>query len=124
MRKACCRVKRTAKKHFMCYMRRVGGDRVSDVDYSKHEKKNPSAEFIKVVCTLYNDCYDDREEDSPLGGKANHTSLSSFQIHVIVLACIFCPIISPRAEIIRKFIEECQPSSNNYILWIHISSGL
>ncbi len=50
------------------------------------EKKNPSEEYIRMICSLYNDCYDDREEDSAPGGEdwkpgqtANHTSLVSFQ---------------------------------------------
>ena len=49
-------------------------------------KKDPSAEFIILICSLYNDHYDDREEDSSIGGedwtpgvKANHQSLAAFQ---------------------------------------------
>ena len=49
-------------------------------------KKDPSADFIEMVCGLYGDVYDDREEDSRIGGedwvpgqKANHLSLSAFQ---------------------------------------------
>ena len=48
--------------------------------------KNPSADFIKLICNLYDDSYDDREEDSKPGGedwipgeKSNHTSLAAFQ---------------------------------------------
>lgn len=49
-------------------------------------EKNPSAEYIKIICELYGDYYDDREEDSKPGGEnwlpgvpADHTSLSAFQ---------------------------------------------
>ena len=49
-------------------------------------EKNPSAEYIKMICELYGDYYDDREEDSKPGGEdwlpgvpADHTSLSAFQ---------------------------------------------
>ena len=52
----------------------------------KVEKKNPSAEYIDFICGLYGDVYDDREEDSKIGGadwepgkQANHLSLSVFQ---------------------------------------------
>lgn len=55
-------------------------------DGRRREKRNPSADFIEQICGLYNDIYDDREEDSSIGGDdwapgkmANHTSLSSFQ---------------------------------------------
>lgn len=49
-------------------------------------KNTPSQEYIKQICDLYGDVYDDREEDSAPGGldwqpgvKANHTSLQQFQ---------------------------------------------
>ena len=49
-------------------------------------KKNPSEDYIRKICDLYNDRYDDREEDSAPGGDdwkpgqtANHTSLAAFQ---------------------------------------------
>ena len=49
-------------------------------------KRNPSQEFIEKICSLYNDVYDDREEDSAPGGedwkpgsKALHESLVAFQ---------------------------------------------
>ena len=55
-------------------------------DGRRREKKNPSAEFIDQICSLYDDVYDDREEDSSIGGedwapgqKALHTSLVAFQ---------------------------------------------
>lgn len=55
-------------------------------DKRRRERKNPSAEFIDQICSLYNDVYDDREEDSSIGGDdwapgktALHTSLNSFQ---------------------------------------------
>ena len=50
------------------------------------EGKNPSQEYIKFICDLYGDVYDDREEDSSIGGedwkpgqRAIHTSLNQFQ---------------------------------------------
>ena len=46
------------------------------------EKVNPSDDYIRMICSLYGDHYDDREEDSVPGGKewvpgekSNHTSL-------------------------------------------------
>ena len=49
-------------------------------------RTSPSQEFINLSCTLYNETYDDREEDSRPGGedwmagmKANHKSLAAFQ---------------------------------------------
>lgn len=55
-------------------------------DKRRRERKNPSAEFIDQICSLYNDVYDDREEDSSIGGEdwapgktANHISINSFQ---------------------------------------------
>ena len=48
--------------------------------------KDPSAEYVKMICGLYGDVYDDREEDSKPGGEnwvpgvqAAHISLASFQ---------------------------------------------
>lgn len=35
-------------------------------DGRRREKKNPSADFIEQICALYNDIYDDREEDSSI----------------------------------------------------------
>ena len=56
------------------------------MDRRKREKRNPSQEFIKEICALYGDVYDDREEDSAPGGadwkpgqRAMHTSLKQFQ---------------------------------------------
>ena len=55
-------------------------------DGRRREKKNPSADFIDRICSLYDDVYDDREEDSSIGGEdwapgkmALHTSLAAFQ---------------------------------------------
>ena len=55
-------------------------------DGRRREKKNPSADFINQICKLYDDVYDDREEDSSIGGDdwapgktALHTSLAAFQ---------------------------------------------
>lgn len=57
-----------------------------EMDKRRREKKDPSGDFIKMICDLYGDTYDDREEDSSLGGadwipgtKANHASLAAFQ---------------------------------------------
>ena len=33
------------------------------------EKENPSEEYIRMICGLYDDRYDDREEDSAPGGE-------------------------------------------------------
>lgn len=48
--------------------------------------KNPSQDFIDLICRLYGDCYNDEEEDSAPGGldwfpgkKAQHKSLAAFQ---------------------------------------------
>ena len=56
------------------------------VDHRRKEKKDPSGDFIRYICDLYGDVYDDREEDSRPGGadwepgaKAAHLSLSAFQ---------------------------------------------
>ena len=55
-------------------------------DGRRREKKNPSADYVSYICALYDDIYDDREEDSSIGGDdwapgktALHTSLNSFQ---------------------------------------------
>lgn len=52
----------------------------------KQKTMSPSQEFINFICSVYNDVYDDREEDSSIGGedwvpgeKARHTSLDSFR---------------------------------------------
>jgi len=57
-----------------------------DMDRRKREKRNPSQEFIDLICTLYDGIYDDREEDSKPGGddwvpgeKADHLSLAAFK---------------------------------------------
>ena len=58
----------------------------NNADKRRKEKKVPSYEFIEKICSLYNDTYDDREEDSSPGGedwipgkKARHTSLVAFK---------------------------------------------
>lgn len=50
------------------------------------KNSDPSAEYVKMICELYGDVYDDREEDSRPGGEdwvlgipADHLSLSAFQ---------------------------------------------
>ena len=52
----------------------------------RKQKNDPSQEFISLICKLYNDKYDDREEDSRPGGedwkpgkKAMHRSLAALQ---------------------------------------------
>lgn len=49
-------------------------------------QSNPSKDYVEMICRLYGDVYDDREEDSRFGGenwvpgiKALHRSLNSFQ---------------------------------------------
>ena len=56
------------------------------MDKRRKEKKDPSGDFIRHICDLYGDVYDDREEDSRPGGedwepgmKAAHLSLAAFQ---------------------------------------------
>lgn len=55
-------------------------------DGRRRDKKNPSQDFIAMICDIYADSYDDREEDSSPGGadwvpgeRANHTSLAAFK---------------------------------------------
>lgn len=50
------------------------------------KEKNPTEEYVKMICELYGDVYDDREEDSKPGGEdwlpgvpADHLSLAAFQ---------------------------------------------
>ena len=57
-----------------------------ETDKRRKGIKVPSNDFIEMICALYNDCYDDREEDTSLGGedwspgkKAKHTSLVAFK---------------------------------------------
>ena len=56
------------------------------MDDKGEKKRNPSADFIALICDLYGDAYDDRNENSKPHGedwipgeKAQHTSLSVFQ---------------------------------------------
>ena len=56
------------------------------MDKRQKVQKNASQDYISFICCLYNDRYDDREEDSSPGGedwepgkKAMHTSLGVFQ---------------------------------------------
>lgn len=53
---------------------------------ARDSKKTPSQEYIAMICHLYGDKYDDREEDSKIRGldwepgvKACHKSMSAFQ---------------------------------------------
>ena len=59
---------------------------MKEADKRRCEKKHPSADFIDRICNLYADIYDDREENSSIGGEdwapgkmALHTSLAAFQ---------------------------------------------
>ena len=52
----------------------------------RDSKKTPSQEYVALICRLYGDKYDDREEDSKIKGldwepgvKANHKSMAAFQ---------------------------------------------
>ena len=56
------------------------------MDRRRKEKQNPSLEFLLYICKLYDDVYDDREEDTHPGGEdwepgktAEHLSLAAFQ---------------------------------------------
>ena len=55
-------------------------------DRRQKPERNPGRDFVERICSLYNDVYDDREEDSRPGGenwvpgqKARHTSLEAFR---------------------------------------------
>lgn len=55
-------------------------------DKRRKKRTDPSKDFINLICSLYGDAYDDREEDSKPGGedwepgmKALHTSLAAFR---------------------------------------------
>ena len=55
-------------------------------DGRRKTKKDPSRDFIHLICSLYHDSCDDREEDSRPGGeswvpgqRALHTSLEAFR---------------------------------------------
>ena len=57
-----------------------------NTDGRRKAKKDPSLDYIHLICSLYHDSYDDREEDSRPGGeswvpgqKALHTSLEAFR---------------------------------------------
>ena len=52
----------------------------------RNSKKTPSQEYVTLICRLYGDKYDDREEDSKIRGldwepgvKACHKSMAAFQ---------------------------------------------
>jgi hypothetical protein len=52
----------------------------------RDSKKTPSQEYVSMICGLYGDKYDDREEDSKIKGldwepgvKAQHKSIAAFQ---------------------------------------------
>lgn len=55
-------------------------------DKRRKPARDPSRDYICLICSLYNDYYDDREEDSQPGGeswvpgrKALHISLDAFR---------------------------------------------
>ena len=55
-------------------------------DRRRKPARDPSGEYIRLICSLYHDSYDDREEDSRPGGeswvpgqKARHISLEAFR---------------------------------------------
>ena len=55
-------------------------------DGRRKPARDPSGDYIRLICSLYHDSYDDREEDSRPGGeswapgqKALHTSLEAFR---------------------------------------------
>ena len=55
-------------------------------DGQRKPVRDPMSDYIRHICALYNDAYDDREEDSRPGGenwvpgqKAQHTSLEAFR---------------------------------------------
>ena len=57
-----------------------------DGDKRRKKDRDPSQEYTSLICGLYGDTYDDREEDSSIRGldwrpgqKALHTSLSAFK---------------------------------------------
>ena len=59
---------------------------MKEADKRRREKKHTSDDFIDRICNLYADIYDDREENSSIGGEdwapgkmALHTSLAAFQ---------------------------------------------
>ena len=59
---------------------------IRETDGRRKPKRNPGRGFIQQICSLYNDAYDDRKEDSRPGGedwapgqKARHTSLEVFR---------------------------------------------
>ncbi len=52
--------------------------------------RNPSRDYINMICSIYGSTYDDRQEDSAPGGvdwqpgqKALHTSLVAFQLKLV-----------------------------------------
>ena len=56
------------------------------VDRRRKPARDPSEEYVKLICSLYHDSYDDRDENSRPGGenwvpgqKALHTSLEAFR---------------------------------------------
>ena len=59
---------------------------------AKEKKKTPSQKYVFMICRLYGDRYDDREEDSKIKGldwepgiKASHKSMASFQKELEVI---------------------------------------
>lgn len=64
-----------------------------DIQLKEHpESPSSSQEYIAMICRLYGDVYDDREEDSRMKGldwkpgvKANHKSMAAFQKELEVI---------------------------------------
>ena len=61
-------------------------DRKKEKKSNQKPKELRGKKYIEYICSLYNDSYDDREEDSRIGGadwqpgeKANHRSLEAFR---------------------------------------------
>ncbi len=65
-------------------------DSVKDIRQGKRAReacgKTPSQDYVAMICRLYGDVYDDREEDSRIKGldwepgvKASHKSMAAFQ---------------------------------------------
>ena len=71
----------------MCDLKCLEKDTVNkSTDGRRKAKKDPSGDYIQLICSLYHDSYDDREEDSRPGGeswvpgqRALHTSLEAFR---------------------------------------------
>ena len=98
------------------------------------KQHDPSRDFIQMICKLYDDVYDDREEDSKINGldwepgvKSSHKSMSAFQkeleeVHGIrmsrtklqkILITGGCWTTERSREIQRLYEEYIHPVENN-----------